>query len=434
MLLVRVLPATSLLLSALNQPSCIDRDSNFTKGPMRSIPPIIAIARPSVIAALLGLAILLGFGTQANAVSHKITPGDSLWSISTRYGCQLESLMKANRLRKNIIYPGKSLALPPTCTKLPAFTTPRSALDNAPKDRLSNPPLLPNNGGAKNEGLNKGTHQGKVKNALVRYRVTRGDTLIALSQRYSTSVSAIQSQNGLGGNLIRIGQVIRIPAHRREARFGSALKQLDIRPVHTLIGQSIGRASHGRLVRPSVLAPDNAFYIRRPHRAFGTLHMVENIRQVARLVKARHPKAHKLSVGDLSAKGGGKISHHVSHQSGRDVDLGFYFTRKPRGYPKTFITATAANLNFAATWTMLRSFADTADDKGGVYMMFLDYDVQKMLYDWARERGVARSVLHWMFQYPRGRHVREGLIRHEPGHAGHVHVRFKCAPKDKSCD
>jgi murein endopeptidase len=82
---------------------------------------------------------------------------------------------------------------------------------------------------------------------------------------------------------------------------------------------------------------------------------------------------------------------------------------------------------------MIKTLADSAEENGGVYMMFLDYDVQKMLYDWARERGVARGVLRWMFQYPRGRHSLTGLIRHEPGHAAHVHVRFQCPPGDEGC-
>ena len=372
--------------------------------------------------------VVVGPRASSAATSHTIASGDSLWSISSRYGCKVEKLMKANRLRKNVIRTGKTLVLPSSCKKLPAVRKDDVSVDDAPKAVTAPPskkmvsPTAP-----------KAAPAGKVKSALVRYKVSRGDTLIGLSRRYGTSVTAIQSQNGIGGHLIRIGQVISIPAHSQSAKFGGELKQVDLRPVRTMIGQSLGRASGGTLAKPSLLVKDPSYFIRRPHRAFGTLHMVENIRQVARLVKARHPKIHKLSVGDLSAKSGGKISRHVSHQSGRDVDLGFYFTRKPKGYPQTFIKATAANLDFAPTWSMLKAFADTADDKGGVYMMFLDYDVQRMLYDWARERGVARSVLKWMFQYPRGRHIREGLIRHEPGHAGHVHVRFKCAPKDKSC-
>ena len=43
------------------------------------------------------------------------------------------------------------------------------------------------------------------------HTVQRGDTLFNLSRRYGTTVGAIQSANGLGGDLIRIGETLKIP-------------------------------------------------------------------------------------------------------------------------------------------------------------------------------------------------------------------------------
>jgi len=43
------------------------------------------------------------------------------------------------------------------------------------------------------------------------YRVQPGDTLYALARRYRTTVDAIRRANGLGGDLIRVGQVLAIP-------------------------------------------------------------------------------------------------------------------------------------------------------------------------------------------------------------------------------
>ena len=366
----------------------------------------------------------------AEANKHTVSSGDSLWSISIRYGCKVDALKKANRLRKNLIRPGDRLKLPSSCTKrdraLPKTLTRKP---DAPKPTASaKPPATVNATVAEPPPAKRP----KIQQAIVRYRVSRGDTLIGLARRYGSSVTAIQGQNDLPDHIIRIGEVIKIPAHSRIARRGQP-SDFVLKPVKSMVGQSLGRASGGRLKKGTQLPSDKAYFRRRPSNAWGALHAVGHIQQVARLVKARHPKVHKLAVGDLSSKNGGRLKRHASHQSGRDVDLGFYFTKKPKGYPKTFITATAGNLNFEATWTMLKTFADTADEKAGVYMMFLNYDVQKLIYDWARERGVAKSVLKWMFQYPRGKHVRQGLIRHEPGHMAHVHVRFKCAPKDKDC-
>ena len=45
-----------------------------------------------------------------------------------------------------------------------------------------------------------------------RHTVRSGDTLGAIARRYRTSVNAIKSLNGLRSNLIRPGQVLRVPS------------------------------------------------------------------------------------------------------------------------------------------------------------------------------------------------------------------------------
>lgn len=47
-----------------------------------------------------------------------------------------------------------------------------------------------------------------------KYRVRRGDTLGHIARRYRTSVSRIRRMNRIRGNLIRIGQVLRVPGRR----------------------------------------------------------------------------------------------------------------------------------------------------------------------------------------------------------------------------
>ncbi len=36
-------------------------------------------------------------------------------------------------------------------------------------------------------------------------------------------------------------------------------------------------------------------------------------------------------------------------------------------------------------------------------------------------------------QYPRGRAAHRGLVRHEPLHTQHLHVRFGCGPCEVEC-
>jgi len=49
------------------------------------------------------------------------------------------------------------------------------------------------------------------KPAPIRHKVTKGDTLWALSRRYGAPVSSIKRANGLSGTTIRIGQTLLIP-------------------------------------------------------------------------------------------------------------------------------------------------------------------------------------------------------------------------------
>ena len=43
--------------------------------------------------------------------------------------------------------------------------------------------------------------------------------------------------------------------------------------------------------------------------------------------------------------------------------------------------------------------------------------------------GVSKAKLSELLQYPRSRRSMRGIIRHEPGHRTHFHLRFKAEPK-----
>ena len=51
----------------------------------------------------------------------------------------------------------------------------------------------------------------KPKPKVVKYTVRKGDNLTKISRKYGTSVSALRRANGISGDLIRIGQVLKIP-------------------------------------------------------------------------------------------------------------------------------------------------------------------------------------------------------------------------------
>ncbi len=204
-------------------------------------------------------------------------------------------------------------------------------------------------------------------------------------------------------------------------------------PRGPLEGQSLGAPWAGRLRDAALLQEGTGYYIRRPWRAFGTAAMVSIIERVVVDVADRFYDTHEIAIGDLSAEGGGYISDHSSHQSGRDVDVGLIFKVKPPSYPLWFVAGNDENLDLEATFVLVEEFARTAGEPGGVQIIFLDFKVQGLLYDWALANGESPDYLAKLFQFPHGRGENVGLVRHEPNHADHLHVRFRCPPTDSLC-
>ncbi|MFT3693332.1 MAG: penicillin-insensitive murein endopeptidase [Kofleriaceae bacterium] len=196
--------------------------------------------------------------------------------------------------------------------------------------------------------------------------------------------------------------------------------------------QSLGLPWHGKLHDPIALPPGDGYVIRRPYRAFGTQTTVDFVHAALLDMREQFPDTHVLAVGDISQEDGGRITQHRSHQSGRDVDIGLVYKEKPATFPEDFIKGTADNLDCEATYALLNEFAETAPNDGGAQMIFLDYNVQGLLYNWAKEHGEDETILAHLFQYP-NRNNSTAMVRHWPNHDNHMHVRFKCPKSDTRC-
>jgi murein endopeptidase len=295
-----------------------------------------------------------------------------------------------------------------------------------------------------------------------RHVVQRGETLEHVAQGHGCTVDAIERANHLTTTLVRPGTVLELPACARprrataastdDAKARQALAVIDgaawvatterggANRERAALGEratspaaddhagsaSIGEPWHGRLEHAHHLEVGDGYVVRHPARAYGAPHVIDYLRHAIAEVRALYPDVHTLAIGDISAEHGGKISDHRSHQSGLDVDVGFYFTHVPAGYPDGFAAADA-HIDLEATWALLAAFARTAARDDGVSIIFLDYDVQRRLYEFARARGTPDDELELMFQYPHGDGALTGLVRHWPEHANHFHVRFKPA-------
>jgi hypothetical protein len=175
------------------------------------------------------------------------------------------------------------------------------------------------------------------------------------------------------------------------------------------------------------------YYRRRPHLSWGTNETITNLIAAIGKVRTSLKRVHDVAVGNISAQSGGRLPPHKSHQSGRDVDIGFWFTDQPRTGPKGFISGFKHPLHFGANWAFIEALSGTSRAESRVEYIFLDYRLQARLYRYAKRKGVPKRRLDWLFQFPHGRRAMRGIIRHSKGHDDHFHIRFRCPPGDRHC-
>lgn len=187
-------------------------------------------------------------------------------------------------------------------------------------------------------------------------------------------------------------------------------------PADVLQSMSIGEPSHGRLINGVQLVTDERFQVRGDEN-WGTAETVAGIRDAVEKVALAFPGTPRVVVGDLSKEHGGRIWPHKSHQSGRDVDLGFYVKG---GQPTTFAPVGPNNIDLERNWALIEALAATDQ----VQYIFIDRRVQRLLYDYAKNvKKVTAATLSTLFEYP-GRGSLTTLVRHRRGHRDHLHVRF----------
>ncbi|MCM2303565.1 MAG: penicillin-insensitive murein endopeptidase [Elusimicrobia bacterium] len=64
---------------------------------------------------------------------------------------------------------------------------------------------------------------------------------------------------------------------------------------------------------------------------WGTKPLVDGLRSIAAYMRGTGKAETDLAVGDISSASGGQLGGHASHQTGRDVDIGFYMTEAGSG-------------------------------------------------------------------------------------------------------
>lgn len=289
----------------------------------------------------------------------------------------------------------------------------------------------------------------------ITYEVAPGDTLGAIALEYGVSVSDLRRWNGIRGDRINIGQELTIHTRggggdrvretyvvrsgdtgtaiaRRQGvtlaelqrwNRGTNLDRLRIGQELTIYvagagdGGSTGTPQRGRLRGGQQLEDGTGYIVRNPERSYGLPGTVSAIRNGIARVTARYVNVPALMVHDLSFERGGRMEPHASHQNGLDVDISFY-RNNCEDDVCDWRDVEPEELDARLQWYLFKSWID----QGLVEYIFVDYDLQEPLYDYARARGASDEQLEQWFEYPnRGS---GGIIRHESGHDDHFHVRF----------
>jgi murein endopeptidase len=194
-----------------------------------------------------------------------------------------------------------------------------------------------------------------------------------------------------------------------------------------LISRSVSSPNNGRLMDGEPLPPGDKYAILYPHRTFGTYYTISELVRVMSAYGEQFPEADPIMIGDVSLRGGRKMEPHLSHTSGRDVDI-TYPRLRPAPSLTRFHPIPRRELDIPKTLWMLRAFIAS----GHVERVFIDRPIQRMLWEEAAAQGAPQEWLDAVFQYPT-RNER-ALIIASPGHDDHFHIRFRCQVTDLRCE
>jgi penicillin-insensitive murein endopeptidase len=199
---------------------------------------------------------------------------------------------------------------------------------------------------------------------------------------------------------------------------------------------SVGRANRGRLIDGVRLEESDRVRFKNgspEHTRFGTVELVGMLERGALHVSRVLPGA-KLTVGDLSRRGGGWLRPHRSHRSGRDVDIAFYavdaedvplepITLVPYRADGTGRGTHGEGTVFDAdrNWELVAAMLE--DPQASVQYIFVSRRLRSVLLEAGERRNASPELLE-----------RASIALEQPRRGGrhddHFHVRIYCPEDD----
>ena len=201
----------------------------------------------------------------------------------------------------------------------------------------------------------------------------------------------------------------------------------------TVKSLSVGHPNDGWQLRGPQLRNTKYLRVRKKSRkiAYGHPALLLMLKNTAKEIAKVMPGS-VLLVGDLSAKKGGPLKGHASHQSGRDADVGFYVKKKGlRVNSKSFrrfrsdgIAKDGSRYTFddRRNWLLVRFWL--TDGRAGISHVFVSRGLRKRLLAFANrvptERKYAKRAAKFLKQ-----------PTDSGAHDDHFHVRISCPKNQK---
>ena len=236
-------------------------------------------------------------------------------------------------------------------------------------------------------------------------------------------------------SLLMVGLVAgAFPIANAQADPSRSLPARFTRSPYSLMSLSVGYPNDGWQVRAKQLRSSEVLRIKRnsAEHSFGHPALILMLQRSAREIGEAYPGS-VMVVGDVSAKMGGPLQGHRSHQSGRDADVGFY-ARDWRGRPFTperFVAYGAdgkaknyPGLHFdeARNWALVVSWL--RDNRAGVTHVFVSRDLRERLLAHGRksaERALVGRISNLLRQ-----------PKNASAHDDHFHVRISCPARQEA--
>jgi murein endopeptidase len=193
--------------------------------------------------------------------------------------------------------------------------------------------------------------------------------------------------------------------------------------------QSVGSPNKGHLIAGMPL-PEGDHWLLREHRprAFGSHTTIAALVEAFERYGAEDPDAPPVRIGEISRRTGGRIAPHVSHRSGRDVDIGYVMKSNPDPNERFWRTATPKTIDAPRTWAVIEALIAT----GRVQQIFISAKLQPAIAK-AASKTLTPEQIAKTFSAMNPDPKVATIVRHESGHRDHMHVRFLCEPGNVRC-